>query len=79
MDGCDLVLVLDKMIKLVVLALLRCLFTVAAADGLITGDESNEIMSIGEEIGLARGDVMALRGEFRDSLAELRKLPGEND
>ena len=61
------------------LALLRCLFTVAAADGLITGDESNEIIGIGEEIGLARGDVMALRGEFRDALAELRKLPGEND
>ena len=61
------------------LALLRCLFTVAAADGLITGDESNEIIGIGEEIGLARADVMALRGEFRDALAELRKLPGEND
>ena len=61
------------------LALLRCLYTVAAADGLITGDESAEISSIGEEIGLARGDVVALRGEFKDKLAEFRKLPGESD
>ncbi|MEE3329014.1 MAG: TerB family tellurite resistance protein [Myxococcota bacterium] len=60
------------------LALLRCLYTVAAADGIITGDESLEITNIGEEIGLARTDVVALRSEFRDKLAEFRKLPGES-
>lgn len=59
------------------LALLRCLYTVAAADGLITGDEATEIANIGEEIGLARADIVALRSEFKDKLAEFRKLPGE--
>ena len=60
------------------LALLRCLYTVAAADGVITGDEAVEITCIAEEIGLARADVVALRGEFKDKLAEFRKLPGES-
>ena len=59
------------------LALLRCLYTVAAADSVITGDEATEISNIGEEIGLARADVVALRSEFKDKLAEFRKLPGE--
>ncbi|MFP6639082.1 MAG: TerB family tellurite resistance protein, partial [Myxococcota bacterium] len=54
------------------LALLRCLYTVAAADGVITGDEAAEIFSIAEEIGLARSEVIALRSEFKDKLAEFR-------
>ena len=57
--------------------LLECLYTVAAADGVITGDESNEVASIAEEIGLSRGDALALRSRFRDKLAEFRKLRGE--
>lgn len=60
------------------LSLLRCLYTVAAADGVITGDEAAEITNIAEEIGLNRTDVTALRSEFKDKLAEFRKLPGEN-
>lgn len=60
------------------LALLRCLYTVAAADGVITGDEAAEISSIAEEVGLGRSDVIALRSEFKDKLAEFRKLPGES-
>ncbi|MAI79323.1 MAG: hypothetical protein CL917_10305 [Deltaproteobacteria bacterium] len=61
------------------MALLRCLYTVAAADGIITGDEALEITNIAEEIGLERADVLALRSEFKDKLAEFQKLPGETD
>ncbi|MDG2332883.1 MAG: TerB family tellurite resistance protein [Myxococcota bacterium] len=57
--------------------LLECLYAVAAADGTITGDESNEVASIAEEIGLSRSDAVALRSRFRDKLAEFRKLEGE--
>jgi len=58
--------------------LIECLYTVAAADGTITGDESNEVASIAEEIGLSRGDAIALRSRFREKLAEFRKLEGES-
>jgi hypothetical protein len=61
------------------MALLRCLYTVAAADGIITGDEALEITNVAEEIGLERADVLALRSEFKDKLAEFQKLPGETD
>jgi uncharacterized tellurite resistance protein B-like protein len=57
--------------------LLECLYAVAAADGVITGDESNEVASIAEEIGLSRADAIALRSRFRDKLAEFRQLRGE--
>lgn len=53
--------------------LLRCLYAVAAADGSITADESTEVMKIGEELGFTRGEVNALRSEFRDKLSELRQ------
>ena len=59
------------------LQLLECLFSVAAADDLITGDESTEIMLIAKEIGLAHAEVLAARSRFRDKLAELRPLAGE--
>ena len=59
--------------------LLECLYTVAAADGTITGDESNEVASIAEEIGLSRSDATALRSRHRDKLAEFQKLGGEKD
>jgi len=58
--------------------LLECLYALAAADGVITGDESEEVASIAEEIGLSRADALALRSRFRDKLAEFRKLRGEN-
>ena len=57
--------------------LLECLFAVAAADDVITGDETNEIIAIAQEIGLTREDALAVRSSFRDKLAEMRKLPGE--
>jgi len=59
------------------LRLLDCLYSVAAADDLITGDESNEVMNIALELGLERDEALAARSKFRDKLAALRKLPGE--
>jgi len=57
--------------------LLECLFAVAAADDVITGDESSEITLIAKEIGLAHADVLAVRSRFREKLAELRPLARE--
>jgi uncharacterized tellurite resistance protein B-like protein len=57
--------------------LIECLCAVAAADDRITSDESAEILGIAEEIGLAREEALAIRSGWRDKLAELRKLPGE--
>ncbi len=54
------------------LRLLRCLFAVAAAENAISSAESAEIVSIGEEIGFTREDVIALRLEWREQIAALR-------
>jgi uncharacterized tellurite resistance protein B-like protein len=59
------------------LQLLECLYAVAAADDVITGAESSEIVGVAEEIGLTRQDALAVRARFRDKLAELRPLRGE--
>lgn len=53
--------------------LLRCLYAVAASDGTIAVNESAEIVSIGEELGLTRAEINSLRGEYRDKLAEFQK------
>jgi uncharacterized tellurite resistance protein B-like protein len=52
--------------------LMRCLFAVAAADDSISTIESNEILQIGEELGFTRSELIGLRLEWRDKLAELR-------
>lgn len=57
--------------------LMRCLLEVAAADDSISSLESREIVEIGEELGLSRPEVSALRYEYRDKLAELRKTESE--
>ncbi len=60
--------------------LMRCLLAVAAADESISSHESNELASIGEELGFSRKEISALRYEFRDKLAELQhRVPGERD
>lgn len=59
------------------LELIECLYAVAAADDIITGNESNDILSVAAEIGVPRQDVMAIRSRFRDHLAELRPIAGE--
>ncbi len=53
--------------------LLECLFAVAAADGTISGIESAAIVSIGDELGFTRPEINALRADYRDKLAELKR------
>jgi uncharacterized tellurite resistance protein B-like protein len=57
------------------LRLLRCLFAVAAAEDAISSAESTEIVAIGEEIGFVREEVIALRTEWREHIAVLRRVP----
>jgi len=59
------------------LQLIQCLYAVAAADDVITGDENEDILSIAAEIGVPRGDALAIRSRFRDRLGTSRRLPGE--
>lgn len=53
--------------------LLQCLYAVAAADGTISMEESREIVTIGEELGLTRDESNSLRGQYRDKLAEFQR------
>jgi len=57
------------------LALLRCLFAVSASDDSISVMEDNEIRRIADELRLTHEDFIAVRSEFRDRLAVLRKPP----
>lgn len=57
--------------------MLRCACAVAAADGGISSLESSTLVAIGEELGFAREEVMAVRSEWRDRLTVLRNEPGE--
>ncbi len=57
--------------------LMRCVLAVAAADDTITSVESREVAVIGEELGFTRPEINGLRLEYRDKLAELKKLDGE--
>ena len=59
------------------LQLIECLFSVAGADEIVSIAEGNEIMQIGDELGLDRKDVLAIRSRHRERLAEFRKLRGE--
>ncbi|HJO22113.1 MAG: TerB family tellurite resistance protein [Myxococcota bacterium] len=55
--------------------LLECLYAVAAADGTISGAESNEILNIAEELGFTRPEAIAVRAAFREHLSEFQKGP----
>ena len=59
------------------LALLECLFAVAAADENVSTAENNEISKIASELGLTPPEVTAARAAVRQHLAVLRGLPGE--
>ena len=59
-------------------ALLECLFAVAAADGTISTDESQEILSVGDELGFTRPEVNALRSRYREHLSEFQTGPGRS-
>jgi uncharacterized tellurite resistance protein B-like protein len=58
--------------------LLECLYAVAAADGSITGPESNEIVAIAEELGFTRPEAIALRSAYRDKLSEFQSGSGSS-
>jgi uncharacterized tellurite resistance protein B-like protein len=62
----------DERIRLV-----RCLFAIAAADETITALEDNEIFEVATAIGVARGDVVAVRSEWKAYLGSMRALPRE--
>ncbi len=53
-------------------ALLHCLFAVAAADDTISTTESAEIAAIADELGFTRPELNAVRADYRDKLAELK-------
>jgi uncharacterized tellurite resistance protein B-like protein len=55
------------------LALLDCLFAVAAAENLISMEEDNEIREIARELQFDHRDFIAVRSKYRDQLSILRK------
>lgn len=55
------------------LALLDCLYSVAAAEHLISVTEDNEIKQIASELRLDHPDVVAVRSRYRDHLAVLKE------
>jgi uncharacterized tellurite resistance protein B-like protein len=57
------------------LALLDCLFAVAAADGSVSTVEDNEISQIADELRIEHRDFIRVRSRYRDYLAVLRNEP----
>jgi len=57
------------------LALLDCLFAIAAADNEIASVEDNEIRQVSKELMLEHRDYIATRMKYRDQLAVLHNLP----
>jgi uncharacterized tellurite resistance protein B-like protein len=55
------------------LALLDCLFSVAAAENLISIAEDNEIRKVAREVGLEHHDFIAVRSRHREWLAVLQR------
>jgi uncharacterized tellurite resistance protein B-like protein len=55
------------------LALLDCLFAVAAAEAHISTAEDNEIRQIVNELGLGHPDFIAIRSRWKDQLSVFRK------
>ncbi len=54
------------------LALLECLFAVAAADDNITSDEDNVVKQISSELKLPHSDYIAARLRFKEHLTVLK-------
>ncbi|MCU1334553.1 MAG: hypothetical protein JWO19_134 [Bryobacterales bacterium] len=55
------------------LALLDCLFAVAAADGGISAIEDNEIRQIVDELGLGHPDFIGVRSRWKDQLSVFKQ------
>ncbi|MEI7706042.1 MAG: TerB family tellurite resistance protein [Deltaproteobacteria bacterium] len=58
------------------IGLLQCLFAVAAADGVITGDEEEEIRKISRGLLLPDGDYLAVRAGFASKRSVLQSRDG---
>jgi uncharacterized tellurite resistance protein B-like protein len=56
------------------LGLLQCLFAVAAADGVVTGPEEEEIRTISRGLLLDDQDYLRVRSEFGDKRSVMRGL-----
>jgi uncharacterized tellurite resistance protein B-like protein len=56
------------------LALLDCLFAVAAAEGHISVAEDNEIKQISQELHLEHPEFIAVRSQWRDQLGVMQGL-----
>jgi uncharacterized membrane protein YebE (DUF533 family) len=54
------------------LGLLHCLFAVAAADGVVTGEEEEEIRTISRGLLLEDRDYLAVRSAFGDKRSVLK-------
>ncbi len=57
------------------LALLDCLYAVAASENLISMIEDNEISQIADELRIEHRDLIAIRLRYRSQLAVLRNPP----
>jgi uncharacterized tellurite resistance protein B-like protein len=55
------------------LALLDCLFAVAAAEAGISAEEDNEIRQIVNELGLGHPDFIAVRSRWKDQLTVFKQ------
>jgi len=55
------------------LALLDCLYAVAASENLISTIEDNEISQIADELRIEHPDFISVRSRYRDSLAVFQK------
>ena len=55
------------------MALLDCLYAVAAAENLVSTVEDNEISQIADELRIEHEDFISIRSKFRDRLAVLHK------
>lgn len=58
------------------LALIDCLYGVAAAEGHVSITEDNEIRRIASEIRVEHPDVIAVRARWRDQLSVFQDRPG---
>jgi uncharacterized tellurite resistance protein B-like protein len=57
------------------MALLDCLYAVAAAENLVSTVEDNEISQIADELRIEHADFISIRSKYRDRLAVLQKPP----
>lgn len=54
--------------------LLDCLFAVAAADGVVTSDEEEQIRRVADELGLTHRELADVRSNYNEYRAVLKRL-----